>query len=60
VTREDVELKATLKARVKLDDTWLIKVVATLVQVNKGVVITGVVVVETTVVKVCNIYVEVA
>lgn len=60
VTGEDVELEATLEAGVELDDTWLVEVVATLVRVDEGVVMTGVVVVETTVVKVCDICVEVA
>ena len=60
MTREDIKLKATLEARVELDNTWLVEVVATLVQVNKRVVITSVVVVKTIVVKVYNICVKVA
>jgi hypothetical protein len=60
VTGEDVELEATLEAGVELDDTWLVEVVATLVRVDEVVVMIGVVVVETTVVEVCDICVEVA
>jgi hypothetical protein len=55
VKLEGAVIEAELNAAIEV-----IKVVVTLVRVNKGVVITGVIVVKTTVSKVYAIYVEVA